>query len=60
MLGRLNLGSQVKCSRQNLRVRVAGSGHSFTSVVATRGLLLILKNMQGLVSADLDRKRVVV
>src|SRR5271156_2435234 len=52
--------SQLKCSRQNLRVRVAGSGHSFTPLVATSGLLLSLKNMQGLVSADLDRKRVVV
>jgi FAD/FMN-containing dehydrogenase len=46
--------------RQNLPVRVAGSGHSFTPVVATSGLLLSLKNMQGVVSADLDRKRVVV
>src|SRR5271168_5593787 len=52
--------SQVKCSRQNLSARVAGSGHSFTPVVATSGLLLSLKNMQGLVSADLDHKRVVV
>ena len=49
-----------EASRQNLPVRVAGSGHSFTPVVATSGLLLNLKNMQGLVSADLDRKRVVV
>src|ERR1700689_897931 len=49
-----------EASRQNLPVRVAGSGHSFTPVVVTSGLLLSLKNMQGLVSADLDRKRVVV
>ena len=49
-----------EASRQNLPIRVAGSGHSFTPVVATSGLLLSLKNMQGLVSADLDRKRVVV
>ena len=28
-------------------MRVAGSGHSFTPVVATSGLLLSLKNMQG-------------
>src|SRR5580692_21313 len=47
-------------SQRNLPVRVAGSGHSFTPVVATSGLLVSLKNMQGLVSADLDRKRVVV
>ena len=49
-----------EASRQNLPIRVAGSGHSFTPVVVTSGLLLSLKNMQGLVSADLDRKRVVV
>ena len=46
-----------EASRQNLSVRVAGSGHSFTPIVATSGLLLSLKNMQGLVSADGDRKR---
>ena len=43
-----------EASRQNLPIRVAGSGHSFTPVVATSGLLLSLENMQGLVSADLD------
>src|SRR5271154_848559 len=41
-----------EASRQYLPIRVAGSGHSFTPVVATAGLLLSLKNMQGLVSAD--------
>src|SRR5271156_3511043 len=49
-----------EASRQNLPIRVAGSGHSFTPVVATSGLLLSLENMQGLVSADLDSKRVIV
>ena len=49
-----------EASRQNLAIRVAGSGHSFTPIVATSGLLLSLTNMQGPVSADLDRKRVVV
>jgi len=49
-----------EASRQNLSIRVAGSGHSFTPIVATSGLLLSLTNMHGLVSADLDRKRVVV
>src|SRR5258708_15489569 len=49
-----------EASRQDLPLRVAGSGHSFTPVVFTSGLLLSLENMQGLVSADLDRKRVVV
>ena len=49
-----------EASHQNLPIRVAGSGHSFTPVVATSGLLLSLKAMQGLVSADVERKRVVV
>jgi FAD/FMN-containing dehydrogenase len=49
-----------KASRQNLSIRVAGSGHSFTPVVATSGLLLSLKNMHGVAHADLDRKRIVV
>jgi FAD/FMN-containing dehydrogenase len=49
-----------EASRRNLPVRVAGSGHSFTPVVSTSGLLLSLRNMQGVVSADLDRKRVIV
>jgi FAD/FMN-containing dehydrogenase len=49
-----------EAGRQNLAIRVAGTGHSFTPVVATSGLLLSLKRMDGLVSADLDRKRVVV
>jgi FAD/FMN-containing dehydrogenase len=49
-----------EASRQGLSIRVAGSGHSFTPIVATSGLLLSFRNMQGLVSADLDRKRVVV
>jgi len=47
-------------ARENLPVRVAGSGHSFTPVVATGGLLLSLKAMQGVVGADLERKRVTV
>ena len=49
-----------EAARQNLSVRVAGSGHSFTPVVATSGLLLSLKNMHGVVAADLARKRVTV
>jgi FAD/FMN-containing dehydrogenase len=49
-----------EASRRNLPVRVAGSGHSFTPVVATSGLLLSLAKMQGLVNVDADKKRVVV
>ncbi|HAH09982.1 MAG TPA: FAD-linked oxidoreductase [Alphaproteobacteria bacterium] len=33
-------------------VRVAGSGHSFTPIVATDGLLLDLKHLSGLIAAD--------
>jgi FAD/FMN-containing dehydrogenase len=50
----------AQASRENLGVRVAGSGHSFTPVVATSGLLLSLKAMQGVVGVDLARKRVTV
>src|SRR5271170_4917043 len=49
-----------EAGRQNLPIRVAGFGHSFTPVVATSGMLLSLKTMQGLVRADPDRERVVV
>ena len=37
----------AEASRRDLGVRVAGSGHSFTPVVATSGLLLSLAKMQG-------------
>jgi len=50
----------AQAARENLPVRVAGSGHSFTPVVATGGLLLSLKNMHGVVGADRARKRVTV
>ena len=50
----------AEASRRDLSVRVAGSGHSFTPVVATSGLLLSLAKMQGVVGVDLDRKRVEV
>ncbi|MBB4183710.1 FAD/FMN-containing dehydrogenase [Sinorhizobium terangae] len=43
-----------------LNVRCAGSGHSFTPVVATSGLLLTLSGMQGVVNIDRARKRVSV
>ena len=49
-----------EATRRNLGVRVAGSGHSFTPIVATSGLLLSLANMQGVIGADRERKRVTV
>jgi FAD/FMN-containing dehydrogenase len=49
-----------EASHRNLGVRVAGSGHSFTPVVATSGLLLSLTAMRGIVRVDQERKRVEV
>jgi len=43
---------------QGLNVRCAGSGHSFTPVVATSGLLLTLSEMKGVLNTDIERKRV--
>ena len=43
-----------------LGVRCAGSGHSFTPVVATSGLLLSLDGMQGVLAINHDAKRVTV
>ncbi|MCV9916975.1 FAD-binding protein, partial [Burkholderia pseudomallei] len=40
--------------------RIVGSGHSFTPVVATSGLLLSLKDYQGIVAVDARQKRVTV
>lgn len=45
-------------SRRGLTVRVAGSGHSFTPLVATDGLLLHVAGLRGLVSTDSVRRRV--
>lgn len=44
----------------DLNVRCAGSGHSFTAVVPTSGLLLSLSEMRGVHSIDHERKRVTV
>src|ERR1019366_1787129 len=41
-------------------VRVAGAGHSFTPVVATRGRLLDLSGLGGIRSFGAGRRRVVV
>jgi FAD-linked oxidoreductase len=38
--------------REGLTVRVAGSGHSFTPLVATDGVILDLSRLAGIVSAD--------
>jgi len=45
-------------TKRGLNVRCAGSGHSFTPVVATSGLLLSLSEMKGIRHVDTERKRV--
>ncbi|PZO80604.1 MAG: FAD-dependent oxidoreductase [Mesorhizobium amorphae] len=55
------LSSVVReATSQGMNVRCAGSGHSFTPVVETSGLLLSLRDHQGIVSVDEARKRVTV
>jgi FAD/FMN-containing dehydrogenase len=43
-----------------MNVRVSGSGHSFTPVVATSGLLLSLENMNGVVNVDAEKLQATV
>jgi len=50
----------AEADRLDLNVRVAGSGHSFTPVVGTGGLLLSLAQMQGVSHVDTAQKRVTV
>lgn len=38
--------------REGIDVRVVGSGHSFAPIVATRGVIVSLDDLQGLVSTD--------
>lgn len=45
---------------ENEHVRVVATGHSFTPIVETDGLLLDLKAINGIRSVDLDKKRVVL
>ena len=40
------------------RVRVSGSGHSFTPLVATDGLLLHVDRLSGVIGIDRERRRV--
>jgi L-gulono-1,4-lactone dehydrogenase len=48
----------VDAGRRGTEVRVAGSGHSFTPLVATDGLLLHLDGLSGVVAVDADQLRV--
>lgn len=42
--------------RSGKTVRVAGGGHSFTPIVQTRGILLDLSNLSGIISVDGEKK----
>lgn len=50
----------AEADRRDLNVRVAGSGHSFTPVVGTGGLLLSLAELQGINGVDMAKKQVKV
>ena len=47
-----------RAAATGLRVRVAGTGHSFTPLVATDGLLLHVDRLSGVLGVDRDRRRV--
>ncbi|WP_158802897.1 MULTISPECIES: D-arabinono-1,4-lactone oxidase [unclassified Acidisoma] len=50
----------AEADARDLNLRVAGSGHSFTPVVGTNGLLLSLANLRGIIDVDESRHRVTV
>jgi FAD/FMN-containing dehydrogenase len=59
--GEAQLADMVaEANAQGLNIRVAGSGHSFTPVVGTGGVLLSLAGMKGVLDADLTTRRVTV
>jgi len=47
-----------EAAERGIGVRVAGSGHSFTPVVQTDGLLLNLSALRGIIATDPERERV--
>ena len=47
-----------RAEREGLEVRVAGSGHSFSPLVATDGLLLSLEGLSGIARHEAPEKRV--
>lgn len=52
--------TMARAHAQGLNIRCAGSGHSFTPIVATGGLLLSLAGMAGIRAVDTERQRVTV
>jgi L-gulono-1,4-lactone dehydrogenase len=51
-------GAVRRAASSGQRVRVAGSGHSFTPLVATDGLLLHVDRLSGVLGIDRERRRV--
>jgi FAD-linked oxidoreductase len=49
-----------EADKRDLGIRVSGSGHSFTPVVGTNGVLLSLANLRGVQKIDRDRKQITV
>ncbi|RUS45207.1 D-arabinono-1,4-lactone oxidase [Cohnella sp. AR92] len=49
-----------KCKNEGRKLRVVGSGHSFTPVAATNDLLVSLDNLQGIVSVDSEARTATV
>jgi FAD/FMN-containing dehydrogenase len=47
-----------RAASDGLAVRVAGSGHSFTPLVATDGLVLHVDGLRGVLGVDRERRRV--
>ena len=44
-----------KAEREGLAIRVVGSGHSFTPLCATDGMLISLSDMTGVISTDAEK-----
>lgn len=44
--------SVLRAAREGRRIRVAGSGHSFSPLCATDGVLILLDGLQGVVETD--------
>jgi FAD-linked oxidoreductase len=50
----------LKAIRFNQKIRVIGSGHSFTSLCSTDEILVTLDNFQGLISIDREKNQATV
>lgn len=47
----------LKATQQNQKIRVIGSGHSFTSLCSTKDVLLSLDNYQGIISVNKQKNQ---